>query len=142
MDWTLSATANALGAAWLVVAALGAMVDRARRMEKRVHNGTGLVLWGSYFVGLLALNLHTSPFGTLPAAVRYTGVAVAGASIVARLVLLGIARCPVHRAARHAGPICSAVFCTALTAASGNLIALVTVIVAASAATAVALSDA
>jgi hypothetical protein len=141
MDWTLHAMGNALAAVWPALALAGAMLGRPRRREKTARNGAGLVLWGSYLVALLALNLHTSPFGTLPSVLRYTGLALAGASMLARLLLLAIPGDAAYGGRRRAGPIYSAVFCIGLTAASGDLIALVTVLVASSAAAAVALSD-
>jgi hypothetical protein len=141
MDWTLQAMGNALAAIWLALAVAGAMLGRPRHRAKTTRNGAGLVLWGSYLVALLALNLHTSSFGTLPSPLRYAGLALAGASLLARLVLLAIPGEAAYRGLRRAPPVYSAVFCIGLTAASGDPIALVTVFVASSAAAAVALSD-
>jgi hypothetical protein len=142
MDWTLHAIGNALATIWLALAVAGAMLGRPRRSKKASHNGTGLVWWGSFLVALLALNVHTPPFGTLPSALSYTGLALAGASILARLLLLAARGDAASGGLRRAGPVYSAVFCIGLTAASGDLIALVTVFVASSAAAVVALSDA
>jgi hypothetical protein len=139
MHWTVHAAGNTVAALWLALAVLGAMLKRGHRSEKRVHDGTGLVLWGSYLVALLALNLHEPPFGTLSVTVRYACIAIACAVTLTRLGLI------VRRGAQSAwgcriAPVLSAVFCVALTAGSGDIVALVTVLVASSAATAVAVS--
>lgn len=141
MPGSIQLMGNGLAALWLALAALGAMTGSAARAQ-RSRDGTGLVMWGSYLVALLSLNIHTSPFGALPAVVQYAGVGLSGVSAIARLVVAAAIAMGARDRAWRAIPVCHGMFCVGIACASGNVVALATVIVAATAATAVALSHA
>lgn len=132
---------NALAILWLTLVVFGLLRPRGGRRQAP-HDGTGLVMWGSYLVGVLALNVHASPFGTAHPLIQSAGIAVAATAVFARGVTRAWAAPHDHARRCHLMPACMAAFCIGITAASGNLIALATVVVATAAATVVALSGA
>lgn len=141
MHSTLHSIGNALAILWLGLALLGVSLPPGRRRQA-AHDGTGLVMWGSYLVGVLALNVQAAPFSTIHPLIQGAGIAVAAAGVLARGLSLASAAARDDARWCRVAPPSMAAFCAGITAASGNLIALATVVVATGAATAVALSDA
>lgn len=133
----LLTTGNALAALWLGIVLVDRLVRRPGPRGGGSHDGSALVLWGSYGVALLALNLHAGALG-MPATVHYGGIALAAASLTTLLM------CLLTGAGRHAPGRPGAVdlihfaFWTGIAVAAGHLVALLTVLVAMTAALGVA----
>lgn len=128
---------NALALLWVAVSAGIAVKEHRHRRRRGNHDGTGLVIWGSFLIALLALNIHDSPFRTLTPPLQYVGIVVAAAALVAR-AWLGVrdrGETPGRFRRAHYSRVA---FSIGLAAASGNGIALVTVLVSVGGATAVA----
>lgn len=134
---TILTTGNALAALWLCIVVVARVVQRRHAHRRAVHDGSSLVLWGSYGVALLALNLHAGALG-MSATVQYGGIALAAAASTTLLM------CLLTGAGRQAPGRPGAVelvhfaFWTGIAVASGHLVALLTVVVAMTAALGVA----
>ena len=150
VEWTPHVAGNTLIAAWLAVEAAARVIRVKTRRAGVDDRGAGLVLWGCYIVAALALNVEGSPLLVLPRIVEHIGIAAAGGGLAIRAALLfAPLRPPAGGAEREtrtlrdsrASRFSNLAFWMGVTGASGNLIAMLTVMVAISAATAVALSS-
>lgn len=150
IEWTPHVAGNTLIAAWLALEAAARVIRVDTRRAGTDDRGAGLVLWGCYIVAALALNLEGSPLIVLPPFIERIGIAAAAGGLAIRAVLLfPPVRPRVNGAERgtrmlrrsRASRLGNLVFWMGVAGASGNLIAMLTVMVAISAATAVALSS-
>lgn len=134
---TIVTTGNALAALWLCIVVVARLVRRGHARRRAGHDGSSLVLWGSYGVALLALNLHAGAHG-MSATVQYGGIALAAASWTTLLMCL-LTGAGGHSAGRPgAVELAHYAFWTGIAVASGHLVALLTVLVAMTAALGVA----